>query len=249
MSRPEPAARPGDETSRSVGRRCASVVIPAFNEAPSITSAVRSVQAALAAIPGCDLEIIVVDDGSRDGTAEAAERAGVGVTVIRQERNRGKGAALNAGLSAARGDILMMLDADLGESAGECDRLLQPVVAGEADMTLAQFPARPGGGGFGLALRLARWGVRRLTGRCLSAPLSGQRAFTRAVWERVGSVAPGYGAETGLDVDVLRAGFRLVEVPTSMSHKATGRDWAGFRHRGRQCAAIARTLLARWLKR
>src|SRR5205814_8231717 len=133
------------------------------------------------------------------------------------------------------------LDADLGESAAECAPLLAPVLTGEADMTLAVFPGLRGSGGFGLVARLARWGVQCLTGRRLAAPLSGQRAMTRAVWERVGRTAPGYGAEVGLDVDVLRAGFRLVEVPTRMSHKAGGRDLVGFRHRGRQMGAVVRT--------
>jgi hypothetical protein len=113
-------------------------------------------------------------------------------------------------------------------------------------MTLAVFPGLRGSGGFGFVARLARWGVQRLTGRRLTAPLSGQRALTRALWERLGRMARGYGAEVGLDVDALRAGFRLLEVPTTMSHKAGGRNLAGFRHRGRQMVAIVGTLLERW---
>ena len=115
-------------------------------------------------------------------------------------------------------------------------------------MTIAMFPAAGRTGGFGWAVWLARWGVRRLTGVSLRAPLSGQRAFPRAVWEAVGRIAPGYGAEVGLDVDTLRAGFRILEVPTAMSHHPAGRGLAGFRHRGRQMLSIARTLMSRWLK-
>jgi glucosyl-3-phosphoglycerate synthase len=225
-----------------------SVVIPAYNEGARIESTLAGVRAAIAELGLQDrCEIIVVDDGSADDTAAAARRAG-GARVRQLERNRGKGRALAAGLDASAGGVLLMLDADLGDSAAGCAALLNPVLQGEADMTVASFPAAAGGGGFGLVVRLARWGVRRLTGRQLGAPLSGQRAMTRAVWERIDRIAAGYGAEVGLDVDVLRAGFRLLEIPTQMTHRAGGRDLSGFRHRGGQLAAVARTLLARWLR-
>lgn len=222
-----------------------SAVIPAHNEADRIVQTLAAVGIGLSdAGIGGDAELIVVDDGSGDDTAARAE-AVTGVRVIRLGQNQGKGAALTRGLNTSTGRVLLILDADLGASAAECARLLAPVRAGEADMTIARFPPGPGAG-FGLVLRFARWGVLRLTGRRLEAPLSGQRAFTRALWERIGRIAPGYGAEVGLDIDVLRAGFRIVEVPTAMGHRALGRGWNGFRHRGRQCVAIAATLAARW---
>ena len=138
-----------------------------------------------------------------------------------------------------------MLDADLGDSAADCGKLLAPVLAGAADMTLARFPPAPRGGGFGLALGLARWGSGT-AGRPAAggAPVRTARLHSRGLGR--GGRSPGLRAEVGLDIDVLRAGFRLLEVPTEMTHKATGRDWAGFRHRGRQFLAIARTLAARW---
>lgn len=225
-----------------------SVILPAYNEADTIGGAIAAVREALGALGlGAAHEILVIDDGSRDDT-EAAARAAGGAAVVRFARNRGKGAALEHGFRAARGEVLLMLDADLAGSAGQCERLLGPVLRGEADMTVAVLPPTCGGG-FGTVVRVARWGVRRLTGRHLAAPLSGQRALTRAVWEAIGRVAPGYGAEVGLDVDALRAGFRLLEVPTEMAHRAHGRSWAGFRHRGRQLLAVVRTLLARSLGR
>ena len=226
-----------------------SVVIPAFNEAERIGDTVRAVRAALVGMAlNTRSEVIVVDDGSADGTAEAAEAAG-GARVIRMDRNRGKGAALTAGLAAARGEVLLMLDADLGASAGECARLLSPVLAGEADMTLARFPAGTGGGGFGLVLRLARWGIRRLTGRTMGAPLSGQRCLTRAAFAAARPLAPGFGVEVALTIDVLRADFRVLEVPTQMDHRVTGDDPAGRRHRARQLRDVARALLPRLLPR
>ena len=216
-----------------------SAVIPARNEEERIAATV----AAVMGIAELD-EIIVVDDGSYDETAARAEAAGA--DVLKLPQNRGKGGAMNAGARAASGDVLLFVDADLGASASEADKLLAPILANDADMSVAQFPINPGrGGGFGLAVGLARTGIEKLTGRTMVAPLSGQRALRKSVWERVGGVAPGFGAEVALTIDALRAGFRVVEIPTSMSHRVTARDWRGVRHRARQFLHIARALAQR----
>lgn len=221
-----------------------SVVIPAYREADRIAATVGGVRRAFAPLPEAvtGLEILVVDDGSPDRTGALAEAAGA--RVLRLPVNSGKGAALLAGLPQAAGDVLMMLDADLGESAAEATRLLAPILSGRADMTVATFP-RLGGGGFGLVKRLAAWGLRHGGAPAMAAPLSGQRALTRAAWERIGRLDPGFGLEMGLNLDAARAGIRVVEVPTEMTHRITGRNWAGFRHRARQFRDIAATLFRR----
>ncbi|HHW11005.1 MAG TPA: glycosyltransferase family 2 protein [Firmicutes bacterium] len=214
----------------------ASVVIPAWNEEKMITT---TVQAAFT-IPEVD-EVLVVDDGSTDRTAALAETAGA--KVIRQARQSGKGAALTSGAAAAGGEILLFLDADLGASAALAGLLLGPVLAGEADMTIARFP--PGQkAGFGLVKYLARWGIRLLTGWLPECPLSGQRAIRRRLLQEI-TIAAGWGAEVGMTIDAMRLGYRVLEVPVPFSHRATGRDWQGFRHRGRQFCGVALTLLSR----
>lgn len=216
-----------------------SAIVPAHNEQDYVGATVRAVRS----LPEVD-EILVVDDGSTDLTGTRAAEAGA--RVLRLAANSGKGAALMAGVKAAQGDILLLLDADLGESAIEARHLLTPVLAGEADMTIATFPVIPGKGrGLGLVVRLAQWGIRRATGQEMSAPLSGQRALRRGVWERIGGFAPGFGVEVGLTIDALRAGFRVVEVPTTMTHRVTGRDWKSIRHRARQFMAVAWALWTR----
>jgi glycosyltransferase involved in cell wall biosynthesis len=220
-----------------------SVVIPAYQEADRIRSTVRATLEGLAAQG--DVEALVVDDGSSDATSERAEAAGA--RVLRLPRNRGKGAALAAGLSEGRGDILMMLDADLGETACEAPKLLIPILSGDADMSVATFTRVPGHkGGFGLVMRLARWGLRKAGGAPMAAPLSGQRAFTRAAWERIGRLDGGFGPEMGLNLDALRLGLEVVEVETGMAHRLTGRDLAGFRHRARQFWDVALAIARRW---
>ncbi len=216
-----------------------SVIIPAFNEEDRIGDTLQAIKS----LEGID-QVIVVDDGSTDGTAQAAEKAGA--DVLRLPANLGKGGAMNAGSRAACGEVLLFLDADLGDSAGEASKLLGPVLADDADMTIARFPEVPGkGGGFGLAVGLARLGIRELTGRTMQSPLSGQRAMKREVWKRVGGIAPGFGAEVALTIDALRGGFRVLEVPAEMTHRVTGSDWNGIRHRARQFVDIARALVQR----
>lgn len=191
------------------------------------------------------IELIVVDDGSRDGTFAVAQQAAD--VVLRHDHRRGKGEALRTGWQAARGDVLLFADADLGESAVHLARLLEPIVAGQADMTIARFPVgadRPAG--FGLVKRLAASGIRRLCGYEAAAPLSGQRAVRRELLERIGPLTSGFGIEVGLTIDAIRRGFKVQEVELPLKHRETGRDWRGFVHRGRQFLSVLRTIALKW---
>lgn len=212
-----------------------SVLIPARDEEQRVAETVR----AAARLPGV-VEVVVVDDGSRDATAARARAAGA--RVIRLERNVGKAGAVRAAWPATRADLVLLLDADLGATAAGAAPLLAPVQAGEADMTIGRFPARAWRGGFGLAVGLARLGVRWATGRALAAPLSGQRAVRRQVLAAVACWGRGWGLEVALDLAALAAGFRVVEVPVQLDHRRTGRDLRGFVHRGRQLLDVAYTL-------
>ncbi len=212
-------------------------LIPAHNESARVASTVRAAMA-LDEVTA----VVVIDDASSDDTAALARDAGA--TVVRLERNVGKGGALEAGMVAAGDpDTVLLLDADLGETASQADRLLVPVVAGRADMSIAGFPRPEGKAGFGLVKGLARWGIRMLGGPFdAKAPLSGQRVLNRAALVACRPFESGYGVEVALTVRALRAGLRVVEVETTMTHAATGRDLAGFAHRGRQFAHVLAAL-------
>lgn len=193
--------------------------------------------------------VVVVDDGSTDQTAAVAEWAG-GVEVVRHERNRGKAAAMTTGAARAAelapGAPVLFVDADLEASAGNLAPVIQPVLDGEADMTIAVLPPqkRPGGG-FGTVVRTAREGIRRLTGWTATQPLSGQRCLTREALDGALPLASGWGVEVGLTVDVLRAGGRVVEVPCELHHRVSGRDLRSQVHRARQLADVTRALVDR----
>lgn len=222
-----------------------SVVIPAYREAGRVGETVRSISQALRCPEVTSFEVLVVDDGSPDQTAKEAEQAGA--RVLRLSPNRGKGGALAAGFAEAAGEVLLMLDADLRSAAAEGVRLVLPVLARQADMTVAVFPRVAGHrGGVGAVMKLARWALRRAGGGPIRAPLSGQRALSREAWQQVGRLDPGFGLEMGLNLDASRAGLRIQEVETEMTHRLTGRDWAGFRHRGRQFRDVLLAILRRW---
>jgi glycosyltransferase involved in cell wall biosynthesis len=214
-------------------------LIPAHDEAERVAATVKAV----AGIRGVD-SVLVVDDGSTDDTASIADAAGA--RVLRLPTNAGKGAALDAGYALVRdhADILLLLDGDLGATAAQAASLLDAIVAGNADMVIATFPRPTGKAGFGIVKALARLGIRALGSPAFSAtaPLSGQRALNRAALAVTTPFAFGYGVEVALTVRALRAGLRVLEVPTTMAHAATGRDAAGFAHRGRQFAHVLRAL-------
>ena len=215
-----------------------SIIVPAYNEADRLGDT-------LDALIHCGIgdEIIVIDDGSRDGTSQVAlERK---VRLVRRQRNHGKGAALNAGLAAALGEIIMFVDADLGDSAAKTAPILESVKNGDADLAIGAFSA---GGGFGNVLRLARFGVRLLCGFDAEAPLSGQRAMRREVLEAVYPLRNDFGVETAMLIDALRAGHRVAEIPVQLKHRVTGRSLRGLMHRGRQGIGVLRALGRAFLK-
>jgi glycosyltransferase involved in cell wall biosynthesis len=107
-----------------------SVVIPVYNEKPTIRVLYETVKAV-----AIDKEIIIVDDGSTDGTREVlATLADVTTKIVLHERNMGKGAALRTGFSHATGDIVIIQDADLEYDPGQYPKLIEPILAGKADV-------------------------------------------------------------------------------------------------------------------
>jgi hypothetical protein len=168
-------------------------------------------------------EILVADGASEDATAARAEEAGA--TVIRLGR-RGKGEALTAGERAAPPGPLLLCDADLHGS-------LRPLAESGADLAVAAF-RRGSGGGFGIAKRVSRELIRLRTGRAPREPLSGQRRLSERGRRACFPVAPGFGCETRMTIDAVRAGLSFEEVELDLGHRPTGRDAAGFLHRGRQ---------------
>ena len=195
-----------------------TILIAARDEEARIGETVAALRGAFP-----DAELVVADDGSRDGTAEAAERAGAHVARLPR---LGKGQALTLAERAAPPGSLLLCDADL---AGD----LAPLLEDGADLAIAAFAERQGGG-FGIAKRTGRVLVRAVSGFDARAPLSGQRALSAAARDICFPLAPGFGCEVRMTIDAARAGLRVEERELPLRHRATGRDARGFLHRGRQ---------------
>jgi hypothetical protein len=170
-----------------------------------------------------DSRIVVVDGASDDETAARAERAGA---VVVDAGRRGKGEGLSAGERASPPGPLLLCDADLTGS-------LRPLAESGADLAVAVFRRRTGGG-FGIAKRVGRELVRLRTGRVPREPLSGQRLLSERARRVCFPAAAGFGCEVRMTIDALRADLSFEEVELDLEHRPTGRDPAGFLHRGRQ---------------
>ncbi|KGF12253.1 glycosyl transferase [Peptostreptococcus sp. MV1] len=209
-----------------------SVIIPAYNEESRIKDTLDGIK---------DIEIIdqivVVDDGSSDGTAKVIENYKSNKLVYAiQNPNQGKGHALEKGLELASkdADIIVFLDADVGVTSSEIAKVIKPVLEGQCDVSIARFKPASKKGGMGFVKRLAKDSVYEMTGVELNATISGQRAFRREVISRFDHMPEGYGVEVGMTIDILKWGYTIKEVMVDMTHNETGRDLSGFIHRGKQ---------------
>jgi glycosyltransferase involved in cell wall biosynthesis len=226
-----------------------AVIVAAHNEADRLGATLRALRATF---PGA--ELWVADDGSDDATAQVAEAEGA--RVVRSGKRLGKGGAATLAAEALlrEGDpVVLLADADLAESAKQLRVLVEAVSDAptgpdaeieRADLAIATF-ARHVGGGFGIAVGASRWAIRRATGRQMEAPMSGQRAMAPGVLRQLLPFAPGFGIETGMTIDALRARLRVVEVELDLEHRATGRSLRGFLHRGRQARDALRAYASR----
>jgi glycosyltransferase involved in cell wall biosynthesis len=220
------------------------VIVTARDEADRIQATVAALRDAF---PGA--RIVLAESGSRDATAALAERAGAAIVRTKSPR-RGKGRSTTTAARVALEEpgaasaTFLLCDGDLGASAGRLAPLVEAVEADRCDLAVAAFSRRVGGG-FGVAVGFARWAIRDLTGVETQAPISGQRALRGASLARLLPFADGFGMETGMTIDALRAGLRLEEIEIDLEHRATTRTLGGFVHRGRQLGHFLRTYLSR----
>lgn len=207
-----------------------SVVIPAYNESARLGNTLRAVVDYLRQ-NSPDAEVIVVDDGSSDETAELARRTfadarNLRTSVISYKSNLGKGRAVRLGLLAARGDVVLFSDADLSTPITEAPKLVEPIVSGQFDVTFGSraldreligvhqsWRREQGGRIFNLAVRLA-------TGLPFWDTQCGFKAFRMSVCRPLVEAAT--VDRFGFDVELLylafRAGLKLKEVPVRWDH-------------------------------
>jgi glycosyltransferase involved in cell wall biosynthesis len=185
----------------------ASVVIPAKNESRSVPALIEQ----LLALPGLK-EIIVVDDGSTDGTGDIAEK--LGATVIRHPYSKGNGAAIKSGARAATGDILLFMDADGQHSPDDVHRLLQKLDQGFDMVVGARQSGSQASVGRGFANKFYNWLASYMTGHKIEDLTSGFRAVRRIKFLQFLSLLPnGFSYPTTSTMAFFRAGYSVCYEP------------------------------------
>lgn len=195
-----------------------SVVMPVFNEAPWIEAAVARVMA-----QPVEKELVIVDDGSTDQTASIVESLRgrwPGIALIRKESNEGKGAALRAGFEIARGEIVIIQDADLEYDPADYARLIDPIARGVADVV---FGSRFAGGDAHRVLyfwhMIANKVLTLFSNACTNLNLTDMttcyKVFKREILKQIRIEEDGFGVEPELTAKVARLRCRVYEVGVS----------------------------------
>jgi glycosyltransferase involved in cell wall biosynthesis len=196
-----------------------SVLIPAYNEARTVG---RCLEAVYGRNPGRILEVIVVDDGSADGTYEAAVAAAQpGTRVLKHERNAGKGAAIRTALAAATGDVVLIQDADLEYDPADYSALLKPFEEGRADVVYGSRIRRPENGRsystYYWGGRLLSWWTNFLYGSSLTDEATCYKVFNANLLRSFQLQCTGFEFCPEVTAKVLLRGIEIFEVPISYS--------------------------------
>lgn len=191
-----------------------SIVIPVYNERKTIREIFNRVKDVK-----FEKEIIIVDDGSTDGTTEVLkEIAKEGARIFYHDKNKGKGAALRTGFSDVKGDIIIIQDADLEYDPSQYQKLVQPILEGRADVVYgSRFMNATQSVSFlqSVGNRLLSSISNLFTGLSLTDMETGYKIFTRKVLNHIDIEEDGFGVEPEITAKIARTKARIVEVGIS----------------------------------
>lgn len=204
-----------------------SVIVPVYNEAGTVRTSLDAITAKR--IPGWEIQVIIVESNSTDGTREVVKEyeSKPGVEVIYEERARGKGHAVRTGFTHARGDVLLIQDADLEYSLDDYERLLAPIASGERTFVLGSRHT-PGAWAIrkfsdqplqALMLNLAHWGFTLSINVSLFVwlrdPFTMYKVFRRECIEGLTFESNRFDFDWELLIKLIRKGHRPIELPVS----------------------------------
>lgn len=194
-----------------------SVLIPAYNEARTLA---RCLEAVYGRNPGRDLEVIIVDDGSTDGTyAAAVAAAKQGTKVLKHEKNSGKGTAIRTALAAATGDVVIIQDADLEYDPAEYAKLFKPIEDGTAEVVYGSRILNPDHGRsyarYYWGGRLVSWWTNLLYGSSISDEPTCYKVFKTSLLRSLDMTCTGFEFCPEVTAKILLRGIKIHELPIS----------------------------------
>ena len=209
-----------------------TVIVPVYNEIGTVAAALDAITAKT--IPGWEIEVILVESNSTDGTREVVQRYAekAHVQLILEDRPQGKGHAVREGLRHATGDVLLIQDADLEYDVGDYDKLLDPIARGERAFVLG---SRHGEGGFAIRrfddqpmrafiLNSAHWfftiSINVALGVWLRDPFTMYKVFRRDCLEGLALECNRFDFDWELLMKLVRRGYRPIEIPISYQSRS-----------------------------
>jgi glycosyltransferase involved in cell wall biosynthesis len=220
-----------------------SIIIPCYNEKETIGEVIRRLSSVM--FP-CESEIIVVDDGSTDGTGEVV-RDWAGCKIAVHEVNRGKGRAIQSGLAEASGDLVVIQDGDMEYPPEELPKLVQPILDGEADVVLgSRFTGEFKG--MSLSHHVANRGLSYVTsflfGRRITDVMTGHKAFRTEVLRGLDLRSSEFEIETEMVAKAIAKGYRVKEVPIRYHYRKKGVAKISWRHGFRSLGVLLKIRLS-----
>ena len=209
-------------------KKTVSIIIPAFNEEKTIGTVLHQIEKLQQEMPS--IEVVVVDDGSQDKTADEIARFSFAKCVKHRE-NRGKGSALFTGFSVANGDIFIIQDADMEYSPLDIPRLLKPILHNEADVV---YGSRMIGSHRGMSLshyignRILSLTSRLLIHAPVTDIMTGHKCMTREVVDTLTLKEDGFGIEIEITAQIFQNGWRFKEVPIAYKKRRFGTSKIGY---------------------
>lgn len=213
-----------------------SVIVPAYNEERNITQILRMLMDVEQVLPS--MEIIVIDDGSTDGTPEEVAKFSSRVRLIKHPMNCGKGAALATGFEEATGEVVVVQDADLEYSPYDIPSLVKPILGGEADVVFgSRFKGNRNGMKFMnyVGNKLLSLTTEFLFGVPITDVMTGHKVFAKRVIKSMDLTEDGFNIEPEIAAEVFHSGWRYKEVPIAYSRRRLGRSKFKFYRHGLNC--------------
>lgn len=213
-----------------------SIIVPAYNEEKNIKEILRMLLDVEQVLPS--MEVIVIDDGSTDGTLHEVSKFSSRVKLLKHENNRGKGAALATGFDEATGNVVVVQDADLEYSPYDIPRLVKPILSGEADVVFgSRFKGTRDGMKFPnyVGNKLISLTTKLLYGEPITDVMTGHKVFAKQVVKSIDLTEDGFNIEPEIAAEVFHGGWRFAEVPITYARRKHGKSKFRFYKHGFNC--------------